>query len=1046
MKKHQVFSLAFILVSFPILQLFSQFPEDWYNSYSKFPAPSASVNFDVLIANDGMIYVAGYTADANSPAYHLIKCKPNGDTVWTLSIPDNGSFFSGGLYNTPIGLAMDSQGGLYFASSEMDSNNFADIAVRKIDTAGAIFWSQKFGSGDSSSQCFRDLTVDFGDNLIVLANEDTTNTFASFVTSVYHISPAASLNWKYFDDDESNFSDVAGEVKVGNSGRIYFSLFDFGVLFSDSGFFELIAIDTSGNVIFEADFRLDTIWDMEPPALFIDPMENLFLSAFNTFGGVFPPAHRNYTAKFDSSGLLLWSASVTAELNTSFMTGQKKTACLGLDASGNLHVGQIVNTGVTAPRVDHIIYGSNGALLQHYVIDYNSLLPGYGQPGNSNNPVGLQFDSQFNLYISGNYKNQLNLPNSGIYTIMIDSNDQVIWYSLFNKGFGGDVRAISVDGTSVFLAGGSDANAQGIRPGYLLKYCSDCVVYIKGNVWHDADTNCVNDSSENAQAGRIVEAMPGPFYATSDSSGHYVMYLSPGNYVINEILKPGWGVHCPVAGFHSANVPAKGDVDLNNDFGNFAADTCAHLWVDIGAWGLNRCTKTTYQVDYCNYGTAPIDSVFIVVQFDSVVVPDSASVPWTSNSGYSYTWFNDTLNPGQCGKMKIWVSVSCDTAIANTTHCIEAKIYPNASCYDSAGAAWDKSSIEVTGYCENDSLACFIINNKGSNVNGNMQGSSDYRIFVNNSLAYTGSFQLAGGDSIIVCWPAQGNTIRLEADQRPGHPGKSKPNDEIELCGNPNQVKGAMNNLPQDDEDDFKAIDCKTVLGPLDPNEKLVSPAGLIGDKFVAPSTILCYQINFQNTGTDTAFKVIVKDTLPSQLNVATVQSGASSNPYKFQISGTGILQWTFENINLVDSTTNEPGSHGFVKFTVSPDTGLPIGTKIENRAGIYFDYEDVVMTAYTLSTISDTILIYLQAGENEMPGHSLSIFPNPSAGIFWISGNIELPAKGRVMDIFGRVLSRSDFTKKPMQMDMSHLTKGIYLLEMTDELGIISAGKFVID
>jgi hypothetical protein len=52
--------------------------------------------------------------------------------------------------------------------------------------------------------------------------------------------------------------------------------------------------------------------------------------------------------------------------------------------------------------------------------------------------------------------------------------------------------------------------------------------------------------------------------------------------------------------------------------------------------------------------------------------------------------------------------------------------------------------------------------------------------------------------------------------------------------------------------------------------------------------------------------------------------------------------------ILLVDSFTNEPLSHGFLRYHIAQKKDVPLGTKILNRAGIYFDFNPPVMTNYT--------------------------------------------------------------------------------------------------
>jgi len=73
----------------------------------------------------------------------------------------------------------------------------------------------------------------------------------------------------------------------------------------------------------------------------------------------------------------------------------------------------------------------------------------------------------------------------------------------------------------------------------------------------------------------------------------------------------------------------------------------------------------------------------------------------------------------------------------------------------------------------------------------------------------------------------------------------------------------------------------------------------------------LTYKIRFQNTGTDTAFNIVVLDTLSDLLDVSTFVPLVSSHPYALEIVDSNVLKYSFENIMLPDSNINEPGSHG---------------------------------------------------------------------------------------------------------------------------------------
>ena len=154
-----------------------------------------------------------------------------------------------------------------------------------------------------------------------------------------------------------------------------------------------------------------------------------------------------------------------------------------------------------------------------------------------------------------------------------------------------------------------------------------------------------------------------------------------------------------------------------------------------------------------------------------------------------------------------------------------------------------------------------------------------------------------------------------------------------------NPVAGDVN--PADNEDS----ETQTVTGSLDPNDKLVSPEGFGESGLIARDQLLTYTVRFQNVGTDTAFTVVVRDMLSDNLDLGSLTIGASSHPYTFGIVEPRELVWTFNNILLPDSTTNEPASNGFLKYTVMPLPGLPGGTAIDNFADIYFDYNAPVRT-----------------------------------------------------------------------------------------------------
>lgn len=144
------------------------------------------------------------------------------------------------------------------------------------------------------------------------------------------------------------------------------------------------------------------------------------------------------------------------------------------------------------------------------------------------------------------------------------------------------------------------------------------------------------------------------------------------------------------------------------------------------------------------------------------------------------------------------------------------------------------------------------------------------------------------------------------------------------------------------------------VGGSYDPNDKQVfGPDGHSADGPISANTMdLSYLIRFQNTGTDTAFNIIVRDTIDAQLDMSTFEIKASSHPVQAHILESRIVEFLFSNILLVDSFHNERLSHGFVEYAIRRKPNLSIGSVIRNMAHIYFDFNLPVATNRTATLL----------------------------------------------------------------------------------------------
>ncbi|MFT7613743.1 MAG: hypothetical protein ACI9J3_002721 [Parvicellaceae bacterium] len=600
----------------------------------------------------------------------------------------------------------------------------------------------------------------------------------------------------------------------------------------------------------------------------------------------------------------------------------------------------------------------------------------------------------------------------------------------------------------------SDHPDAGRRPKLILELnCpGSCTNLVEGNVYDDVNANCNQDPGENGLSNWMVKITPGPFYAITDANGYYSAWINNSTYNVEVISYNNylWDSVCPVAPAYNIVTPAvAGDTVSGIDFAMTADEYCTDLWVDIGSNFLRKCHTEIYNVSYCNNGNVAATGVEVTLNIPAMLIPLTSSIPWVQ-SGLDYTFTLGTLNPGDCGNFHVELQVSCATNFGET-YCVEAMIGPQLPCtqpVDTTGVIWDKSSVSVEGECQ-DSVVCFVITNTGDPGNGDMDGPSDYRIYEDGILVFSGTFQINGGADTTICWPANGSTIRLEADQRPGHPGFSNPNDIIEDCGNSGGIYplGFVIIQPEDDDNNYISIECQEVRASYDPNDKTPTPFGVEWANFISSDDKMEYKVRFQNTGNDTAFDITVYDTLTSYLDVETLIPGVSSDYYEFSIIDSNVLRFHFPNIMLPDSNVNEVESHGFFKFKIDQVPGNAPGTRIENRVGIYFDYNEVVLTNTAYNTIE-----YPGGATSIDEGNSygevgVKVYPNPFDQFAWLelSAELEGDLNFKLYNLMGELVQEKIFTGSKYEINKEALQSGVYLYVVSRDGNPIGSGKLMI-
>ena len=567
-------------------------------------------------------------------------------------------------------------------------------------------------------------------------------------------------------------------------------------------------------------------------------------------------------------------------------------------------------------------------------------------------------------------------------------------------------------------------NANGYLYTQIIKITAPRAI-VTGKVYLDTLDNCAFDSGEPLVAGWTVKATGlvtnTVHEAQTDLDGIYAVELSEEDTLVEITLSApfNWAQNCP--GVYT--VSAAGGQTTTQDIAAHLDNSCALLSVDLTTPRLRRCFPNTYTVQACNLATETVENVSVEVALDPFMTVSNSSIPGIPLGNNAWSFDLGDLAAGVCTTFQINFILEC-AAPQGATHCSEAHIYPDTIC--DPPVQWSGADIEVTGFCDGDSVR-MAISNIGA---GDMAQGLEFVVVEDVIMYQSGSFQLESGEMRTIAVPANGATWRLEADEETNHPWGGLEAKAVEGCGGLN-TPGLVTQFSLNTPDPFETTDCQQNVGSFDPNDKQAFPRGYGSQHLLEANTDIEYLIRFQNTGTDTAFTVVILDTLSAHLDARKVRPGAASHRYDFALLDGNVLRFRFDNILLPDSNVNEPASHGFIKFRVPQQPDNPDGTFIENSAAIYFDFNDPVITNTTFHTIGDHFI--LVKTDNPLGAAPLAVFPNPAASVAIFQ--LPDPAERAVFELsdrLGQSLRTDVFSGNQYRFERGVLPAGVYLYKVS--------------
>jgi len=438
------------------------------------------------------------------------------------------------------------------------------------------------------------------------------------------------------------------------------------------------------------------------------------------------------------------------------------------------------------------------------------------------------------------------------------------------------------------------------------------------------------------------------------------------------------------------------------------------------------------QVTVHNSGALLAEGGKIAVVMPSVFELLSTDPLMSGQNGDTLYFEIGDLNPLETAQVKLTVKTKCDTFLMGQTLCWEAFAAMDNPC-PTTGVAF--SEIKLSAKCVGDTIVRLGLKNIGD---APTQAWHEYKIIRNELVEYNNAFSLNMQESLSFDFPADGSTWRMEATK---FNNGTQTAIALENCGG--LTPGLINAFWLDHGPVEYDFDCRQVVQAYDPNRKTAVPTGVGFEQIISASQPIYYTIDFQNTGTDTAFRVQLVDELSDHLDINTFKSEGASHPCSWELRGKN-LEVLFLPIALPDSNVNEPASHGFFSFSISPKSNLTDGTQIYNFAKIIFDFNWPIWTNWVYHSIGK---LTVSVDEAQTHANLWQVLGNPTRDVAIFRSESFLAGEKRfeLIDAAGRVLRSVEFSGQEFEFRRDMLPGGLYFFRISDARHRVFTGKIVV-
>ena len=533
---------------------------------------------------------------------------------------------------------------------------------------------------------------------------------------------------------------------------------------------------------------------------------------------------------------------------------------------------------------------------------------------------------------------------------------------------------------------------------------------ITGTVYYDENENKLQDASEYGLGNQKVLLLPDSIVAFTDINGNYSFNVLDGDYTVQVFPEGYWELS---SDSDTIQLTFPGSAAGGNDFG----------------YRTNNITGTIYYDE--NENKLQDASEYGLGNQKVLLLPDSIVTVTDINGNYSFNVLD--------GDYTVQVFPEGYWELSSDSDTIQLTFPGSVAGGNDFGYKTSSSAFGITSSLSSAATRCgftvpFWLSYQNTGV-----GRADGRVkFLPDATTTFSSASITPTviDNDTLIWdfsdlrPNERRYIKLYYTM----PGVSALGDTVrfihlaEVIRAGNVVASSIDTLVSE-------IRCA-----YDPNDKTATPFGILDQNYTLKDEPISYRIRFQNTGTDTAFNIIVRDTLQADFDLNSFEVISNSHPMRTEINTQErAIAFYFDNILLPDSIVDEPNSHGFINYRIKPKSGLADGTVVQNKAYIYFDFNPPIITNTTLNTLVDELPSTVVASTSfEDISNLVSVFPNPSNGdevFVRMSNRVQENYQVVITDITGKLVYQGTIAKREslqdFRIDTSAMNGGIYILQI---------------